>query len=129
MHHYHEVEMNVYKIDLAQSGLNVDEGRREINDLVANLHELVCNPNMQCMLLHVALIGQEQGDGEQSLSGAPINPNSMCHKEEHQGLISMHVDSMQQGGQEDAMHPKLSKDKYGSASSNAFDTNTSLRQQ
>ena len=38
------------------------------------------------------------------------------------------MDTMHQGGQEDAMHPWLSKDKYKSDSFNAFNSDVALRQ-
>ena len=80
-------------------------------------------------MLHASFIGQKEGDVEWPLCRTLINHNSMHHKEEQQGLISMHVDSMQQRGQEDTMHPRLSKEKYGSDYSNASNSDVAPQKQ
>ena len=42
-HHYHELGMKLDNIDLNLSGMNVDEGRRVVNHLIAQLQEAMIN--------------------------------------------------------------------------------------
>ena len=46
-HHYQDVGMSLSNIDLNQADLNVNQGRRAINNLLAKIQQAIINQSLQ----------------------------------------------------------------------------------
>ena len=117
-------------IELSQDVLNVYEGQRTMNELLARLCEAMGNLDMQegliatlqalmqALLNDPTLVTGEE-EAEQPPHGTP-NPPPSCHEKEDEGLNKMHEDTSHQRILESAPYPALSQAKEGSESPITF---------
>ena len=109
-------------MELSQDVLNVYEGHRAMNELIARLCEAMGNPNMQedlsatmQALLYDPMFMMEEEGAERPPCGTPQVPPS-CHAQEDEGPINMHEDTSHQPILDDAPYPTLSQEKEESES-------------
>ena len=107
-------------MELSQDVLNVYEGQRAMNELIARLQEAMGNPNMredlsatmQALLYDPTFMTEEEGT-KRPPCGTPQVPPS-CHAQEDEGPINMHEDTPHQPILDGAPYPTLSQEKEGS---------------
>ena len=120
-------------MELSQDVLNVYEGQRAMNELIARLCEAMGNPNMredlsatmQALLYDPTLMTEEEG-AEWPPCGTPQVPPS-CHAQEDEGPINMHEDTPHQPILDGAPYPILSQEKEGSESPITSDSDAAPR--
>ena len=119
-------------MEISHNALNVYEGQRAINELIARLHEAMRNSTMreelsatmQSLLYDPSMTEEEEA--ERPPRGNP-NPPPSCHAKEDKRLNKMHEDIPHQGILESAPYPTLSQEKEGSESPIAFDSDDTPR--